>query len=61
MTIEEPTIKTSIRLIGEKYNAVIHLSAANLSKENINILGETALSKLIFFHNNTRRLITLTV
>lgn len=61
MTIKEPTVKTSIRLIGEKYNAVIHLSAANLSKENINILGETALRKLIFFHNNTRRLITLTV
>lgn len=61
MTIEEPTIKTSIRLIGEKYNASIHLSVANLSKGNINILGEIALRKLIFFHNNTRRLITLTV
>lgn len=49
MTIEEPTIKTSIRLIGEKYNASIHLSVANLSKGNINILGEIALRKLIFF------------
>ena len=61
MTTEQQTIKTSIRLIGEKYNAVMHLSAANLSKENINILGETDLRKLIVFHNNTRRLITLTV
>ena len=61
MTIEEPTIKTSIRRIGEKYNTVIHLSVANFSKENIIILGEIALRKLIFFRNNTRRLITLTV